>query len=154
MAENTQVKVIGSVASLLCTRVEWALRLKGVEYEYIKEDLSNKSELLLKLNPVHKKVPVLVHGDRAVAESLIILEYIDDTWNHNSLLPLHPFDKAMARFWAKFSDEKCLFGAWDACVAEGEEKDKAIEKAKESLRFLEKDKGRNIFGEKRLGIWI
>ncbi|KAK0587681.1 hypothetical protein LWI29_026781 [Acer saccharum] len=48
------------------------------------------------------------------------------------------FLKSIARFWAKFADEKCVMGAWGACQAEGEEKEKAIESAAESFAFLEK----------------
>ena len=103
-----EVKLIASSLSLFCTRIEWALKLKGVEYEYLEEDLRNKSPLLLSYNPVHKKVPVLVHNGKPIAESLIVLEYIEETWKGSPLLPEDPFEKAMARFWAKFADEKVL----------------------------------------------
>ncbi|KAK7271206.1 hypothetical protein RJT34_26913 [Clitoria ternatea] len=147
-----EVKLIGTPQSFPCARIEWALRIKGVEYEYIIEDLANKSALLLESNPVHKKVPVLLHNGKPIAESLVILEYIDETWKENPLLPLHPYERALARFWAKFIDEKCVLGVWGATVAEGEEKVKAIDAALESLAFLEKQiEGKKYFGGDKIG---
>ncbi|XP_004299557.1 PREDICTED: probable glutathione S-transferase [Fragaria vesca subsp. vesca] len=146
------VKLVATTQSFFCTRVQWALKLKGVEYEFIEEDLRNKSPVLLKYNPVHKKVPVLVHHDTPIVESLVILEYIDETWKENPLLPQDPFDRAAARFWAKFADEKVVFGVWTACTAEGEGKEKAIEAALESLAHLEKQiEGKKFFGGEQIG---
>ncbi|XP_015079986.1 probable glutathione S-transferase [Solanum pennellii] len=149
-----EVKLIGSSGSLFCTRVEWALKLKGVDYEYIQEDLLNKSELLIKSNPVHKKIPVLLHDDKPVVESLVILEYIDETWKGYSLLPQDPHERATARFWAKFVDDKCVIGSWEAMAMqdEGEAKTKAIESIQELYAFIEKQiEGKKFFGGEQIG---
>lgn len=105
MAEE-DVKLYGSWRSPFSHRVEIALKLKGVQHKYYEEDLNNKSPSLVKYNPVHKKIPVLVHGEKAIVESHVILEYIDETWKGYDILPKDPCEKAKARFWARFIDEK------------------------------------------------
>lgn len=82
MEEENKFKLHGTWISTYSKRVELALRVKGIPYDYLEEDLSNKSPLLLQYNPVHKKIPVLVHNGKPIPESSIIPEYIDETWKN------------------------------------------------------------------------
>ena len=84
MAEDHKVTLHGSWASPFSKRVELALKVKGIPYEFVQEDLENKSSLLLQYNPIYKKIPVLVHNGKPITESLVILEYIIQTWNNSS----------------------------------------------------------------------
>ena len=100
------MKLFRSWSSPFALRIVWALKIKGIEYETVLEDVSNKSPLLLQYNPVHKKIPILVHNGRPIVESFVILEYIDEAWKQAPLLPEDPYERAMARFWAKFGEDK------------------------------------------------
>ena len=105
---SDEVKVIGAWASPFVMRPRIALNLKSVPYEFVQETFGAKSELLLKSNPVHKKIPVLIHADKPVCETNIIVEYVDETWSASgpSMLPSTPYDRAIARFWEAYVDEK------------------------------------------------
>ncbi|KAL6987690.1 glutathione transferase [Sarracenia purpurea var. burkii] len=150
-----EVKLIGVWASPFSRRVEIALKQKGVQYKFIEEDLADKSALLIQCNPVHKKIPVLLHNGKPICESVVILQYIDDTWTATPILPEDPYDRAMARFWAKFIDEKCVPALLKAYWSKDKEQENAIEEACELLKTLEEQlmiKDNKFFGGDAIGL--
>ncbi|TKY63359.1 glutathione S-transferase [Spatholobus suberectus] len=152
-SEREEVRLLGKWASPFSNRVELALKLKGVPYKYSEEDLANKSADLLKYNPVHKKVPVLVHDGNPLPESLIIVEYIDETWKNNPLLPQDPYERALAHFWAKTLDDKILPAIWNACWSDEKGREKAVEEALEALKILQEAlKDKRFFGGESIGL--
>lgn len=98
--------------SMFGSRVRIALEEKGINFQYREEELPKKTPLLLETNPVHQKIPVLIHNGRPVCESLNIVEYIDevcvgsDASDLQQLLPSNPYERAQARFWADVIDKK------------------------------------------------
>uniref|UniRef100_A0A804RBL0 glutathione transferase n=1 Tax=Zea mays TaxID=4577 RepID=A0A804RBL0_MAIZE len=109
MAGDGELKLLGMWASPFVLRARLALSFKGLKYEYVEEEIfGNKSELLLESNPVHKKVPVLIHNGKAICESQIIVQYISEVYDGTgpSLLPVGAYDRAVARFWAAYVDDK------------------------------------------------
>ncbi|XP_073107708.1 glutathione S-transferase U22-like [Elaeis guineensis] len=105
-AEKEGVVLLDLWVSPFGQRCRIALAEKGVEYEYKEENLSDKSPLLLKMNLIHKKIPVLIHHGKPICESLVTVQYIDEVWSNNPLLPSDPYERAKARFWADFVDKK------------------------------------------------
>ncbi|XP_052134891.1 probable glutathione S-transferase GSTU6 [Oryza glaberrima] len=121
-----ELKLLGHWASAYVTRVKLALHLKGVSYEYVEEDLRNKSDLLLASNPVHKTVPVLIHNGNPIRESQIIMQYIDEAFSGagDSLLPADPHERAVARFWAAYIEDK-LVAPWEKVFRAKTEEERA-----------------------------
>ncbi|KAI3866065.1 hypothetical protein MKW92_001816 [Papaver armeniacum] len=151
MGEESSVKLIGAWFSSFSFKVKCGLELKGIKYEYIKEDLMNKSEMLLKYNPVYKKIPVFVHDEKPILESMVILEYIEETWpNDYPLLPKDPYEKSIARFWIKFSDEKGMSFRTFFKTPSGEEHEKTKGDIMEILKTIEEQSaigdGSKFFG--------
>ncbi|XP_039138533.1 glutathione S-transferase U17-like [Dioscorea cayenensis subsp. rotundata] len=157
MAE--EVKLIGLSMSMFVIRVKIALNLKGVKYENLEETFGSKSELLLKSNPIYKKVPVLIHNGKTICESMIIVQYVDDVWSDAgpSIVPSDPFDAAMARFWSYYIDDK-WFPAYGE-VIKGQTREAKIEAAKEAIAtlqpleevFQQQSKGKDFFGGDTIG---
>ncbi|GLT64705.1 hypothetical protein SLA2020_371820 [Shorea laevis] len=134
-------------------RVRIALAEKGIKYEYREEDLRNKSPLLLQMNPIHKRIPVLVHNGKPICESLIQVQYIDEVWKDKaSLLPSDPYARAQARFWADYVDKKIYDLENKIWASKGEEQEAGKKKFIECLKVLEAELGdKHYFGGSNLG---
>eukprot|EP00253_Pinus_taeda_P013595 PITA_13595 len=120
-----------------------------------------KSALLLKSNPVHKKVPVLIHNGKPVCESMIIVQYIEEAWGNNepNLMPKDPYDRAIARFWAAFVDDKLFPSMRAAFFAQGKQLQKEVEVTvtnflliEEALRTNDCFAGKPYFGGDEIGL--
>ncbi|KAK6936495.1 Glutathione S-transferase, C-terminal [Dillenia turbinata] len=153
-SEEEKLELLGMWASPFVQRVKWVLKLKGIEYTYTEEDLTNKSQRLLNLNPIHKMVPVLIHNGKPILESWVIIEYIEETWKHNPLFPVDdPYQIAMARFWGQFLEEKLTEGIRRVLMSEGEKKEKEVKQVIESFDVLEGElNGKKYFGGDKVGI--
>jgi glutathione S-transferase len=54
-------------------------------------------------------VPVLIHNGKPICESLVIVQYIDEFFagaGVPSIVPTNPYERAVARFWAAYTDDK------------------------------------------------
>ncbi|XP_004295706.1 PREDICTED: probable glutathione S-transferase parC isoform X1 [Fragaria vesca subsp. vesca] len=152
MAE--EVVVLGLWSSMIAMRTRVALAEKGVEYEYREEDLRNKTSLLLEMNPIHKKIPVLIHNGKPVCESANIVQYIDEAWKDKgpALLPSDPYERAQARFWVDYIDKNLYEAGKNIWSTKGEEQEAAKKIFLEILKLLEGELGdKTYFGGESFG---
>ena len=73
---------------------------KGMDFEVVDVDLTNKPEDLSTLSP-YSDYPVLVERDLILTDANIINEYIDERFPHPQLMPPDPVMRARARLFLK-----------------------------------------------------
>jgi glutathione S-transferase len=94
------LKLCGFAASNYHNKVKLALLEKGVPFE---EELAWVGETDASASPLGK-VPYLKTPQGSVCESAVMLEYIEQQYPQNSLLPADPFAAAKVRELALFLD--------------------------------------------------
>ena len=127
-----------------CARVRIALAEKGLEYEPVAIDLSDRPDWIYELN-VTGRVPVLDDDGFVLPESEVIMGYLEDRYPARSLLPAGPVERARARllvhrFDANLGDDYYAF-------RRGEENELA-----ERLEALEV--GQSLFADVAYVPWV
>jgi hypothetical protein len=90
------VKLYDAARCPYCARVRIAFAEKGLEFERVEVDLSNRPSWLIELNPPAGRVPVLDDGF-VLPESEVIMEYLEERYPAPALLPESFTERAEAR---------------------------------------------------------
>lgn len=99
------VVLYGFWRSLATFRVRAALNLKGLDYTETIVDLTageQFDERFHRLNAQHL-LPVLEHDGLRLTQSLAIIEYLDETWKNEPLLPADAPGRARVRALAQIA---------------------------------------------------
>ncbi|KAF7315116.1 Glutathione transferase-like protein [Mycena indigotica] len=126
------------------------LEEKGIPYQYKEVNPYKKEKEFLALNP-KGLVPALEYQGRALYESLIICEFLDDAYpDHKpSMLPEDPYQKAYARIWIDFIGKSVLPNFMRLMQAQTEDKrDEARKELHAAMQtFAAEAKGPYFLGE-------
>jgi glutathione S-transferase len=93
-------------------RARLFLSILGIDHETIEVDLrkrEQKSPEHLKLNPLGQ-VPVLVDGDKVIADSTAILIYLARQYAPKSWLPDTPYEAAQVQRWLSVASGEITYG--------------------------------------------
>ena len=98
---NGSLKLYSYWRSSAAYRVRIALNLKALPHDIVPVHLTagggeQHGEAFRGLNP-QELVPVLLHGNRIIRQSLAIIEYLEETWPSNPVMPATARDRARVR---------------------------------------------------------
>lgn len=98
---SSALKLYSYWRSSAAYRVRIALNLKGLEYDLmpvhlVRDGGEQHSEAFHALNP-QELVPVLMHGQRIIRQSLAIMEYLEETFPDSPIMPATARDRARVR---------------------------------------------------------
>ena len=93
--------------SVCCQKARITMSEKGLNWESIEVNLFRNEQYLpeyLKINP-KGVVPAMIHNGKAIIESTLICEYLDDVYPTPLLTPKDPYLRTQMRLWSKMVDE-------------------------------------------------
>ena len=145
---STQLTLVSHTLCPYVQRAIIALSEKNIPFERVYVDLSRKPDWFLKLSPLGK-TPVLKVGERAVFESAVILEYLEET-QPNPLHPATALERAEHRGWIEFSSSilSDIAGLYSAAEEKAFEAKRAALEAKFARLDFELRSGPYFSGER------
>src|SRR5262249_23597490 len=107
-ADMAELVLFNAPQSTCSQRVRFVLQAKGLPFEERKLDLFAGDQLkpdYLAINP-NGVVPSLMHDGRAVVDSSVIMEYLEEVFpGTDRLVPDDPIERAKMRALMRFIDE-------------------------------------------------
>lgn len=106
------MKLIGTLTSPYARKARVVLAEKKIEYDLVIESPSAPDSSVAKYNPL-ARIPVLVlDDDKAIFDSPVIVEYLDNLSPNNKLFPQPSRERLEVKRWEALAD-----GLLDAAVA-------------------------------------
>jgi maleylpyruvate isomerase len=99
MNGETHMKLYSFFRSGTSHRLRIALRLKGLDAQYLPVDLRTEQHLKADFKAVNPQglVPALVHDDKVMIQSPAIIEWLEERYPEPALLPVDADDRARVR---------------------------------------------------------
>ncbi|KAI8340831.1 glutathione S-transferase [Chlamydoabsidia padenii] len=104
---GSKIILYNAVICPYAQRAKIALEEVKAIYETVDIDLNNKPSWYGEVNP-ELKVPALKLDGKAIAESLVIIDLVNDLYPEAKLLPDDPFKRAQGRFAIEFYSSKII----------------------------------------------
>ena len=89
--------------SAFCAKVRLILAFKGLQVS-LRDVTPGLGQIELFRLSGQRQVPVLVHGDRVIADSTAIALYLEETWPEPALLPADPLARARVLLLEDWAD--------------------------------------------------
>lgn len=117
MSAKPHVRILTTRECRWTIRVSVALHEKSVPFELVNvAENGGKAAWFLAQTPFGK-TPVLQCGEHAIPESLVICEYIDESFDGRRLLSGDSISRAWDRVWLRFCDDTLIKALYEVARA-------------------------------------
>jgi len=102
---SAPIRIVGSYLSPFVRKVLACLDLKGLAYQIDPIPPSFGDDRFTQLSPL-RRVPVLIDDRVALADSTVIVQYLEDRYPLPALFPADVADRARARWFEEYADTR------------------------------------------------